>query len=323
MVKRVWTEEQKNDIITLFKNGMTFKQLQDKYNAHYSSIKTVLVEAGVDTNKRRRWTEEQIQDIIHKFTKESWTIQQLKKHYITHSREITKILQDAGIDTSYYICRQVNRNVYNDFFEVIDTEEKAYILGLLMADGCVMVGKGNKLNLSLELIDLDVIQKVQKALNSDSKVTVSNRNRAYIKNERTTYTISIFSDKLCRDLGKYGIVPNKTVNTDWLTTDIPSHLRRHYLRGLIDGDGHISIDSKGKWTIGLTNNHVRFLGEVALWIEELTGVSPLTIGKTTTSHRIAYTGKKAKRIIYELYHDNSISMDRKQILADQAVKDIV
>lgn len=323
MVKRVWTNEEKQGIIEMFNNGTSFKELSKEYNAHYNTLKKVLEDAGINTSKKRRWKQHEIDDIVYKFTEEHCTMKDLTKIHSTNIREIRDILQRQGIDTAYYARRSVNRGVNTDFFKVIDTEEKAYILGLMMADGNVGYGKGNQLYMKLELIDLDLIQKVQKAINSDSVITISDRNRDFIINENKTYSFSVYSHKLVSELLKYGIVPNKTYKTDWLTDDVPQELRRHYLRGLFDGDGCIRRKSNTQWSITLTNNHPEFLRQVQKWIEELTGIEPLTISKTSTSYSIIYTCAKAKKLIHYLYHDNNISLDRKQILADQAVRDIV
>ena len=322
MVKRVWTNEEKQDIVKSFQEGKTFKELQDKYNAHYFTIKKVLEESNVNTNNKRRWTEQQKKDIVRMYIEESKTIDYIKKKYTTHAREISKILRENGIDTSYYQPRKINRNINKDYFETIDTEEKAYILGILMADGCVREKREGQLYLSLELIDREIIEFIKKELKLENKITVMNRKRDYIKNEKTTYTITVAEQKLCSDLSKYGIVPNKTVVTERLVQNIPFDLRKHYLRGLFDGDGSIGYYNN-KWSITLTNNHPSFLRDVGDWVEQLIGFSCPKVSKTSTSYRIGYTGKKAKQLMKLLYQDNNISIERKQKLADQAVQDIV
>lgn len=322
MVKRVWTNEEKQDIVKSFQEGTTFKELQSRYNAHYLTIKKVLDEFNVNTYSKRRWTEKQKQDILEMYTKKSMTVTQIKKVYTTHAREIGKILKEFGVDTSYYMSRRVNRNVNKDFFEVIDTEEKAYILGLLIADGCVRERRPGQLYLALELIDKDMIERVKKEINIDSSTHNTVRKRDYIKNEKPTYSFQVTENKLCTDLAKYGVVPMKTKVTDWLTQDIPDTLKRHFLRGLFDGDGSIGC-YKNKWTIALINNHPKFLRDVGQWIEDLLGFNCPTVSKTSTSNRIIYTGKKAKEVMKLLYQDNNISLKRKQKLADQAIKDIV
>lgn len=322
MVKRVWTNEEKQDIVKSFQEGKTFKELQDKYNAHYFTIKKVLEDYNVNTNNKRRWTEKQKKDIVRMYIEESKTIEDIKKKYTTHAREISKILRENNIDTSYYMNRRINRSINRDYFESIDTEEKAYLLGILMADGCVREKRTGQLYLSLELIDKEIIEFIKKELNLESKINISNRKRVHIKNEKTTYRISVTDKKLCSDLTKYGIVPNKTVVTERLVQNIPFDLRKHYLRGLFDGDGSIGYYNN-RWFISLVNNHSELLEDVGLWIEELLGFKCPKVSKTSTSNKLTYSGKKAKEIMKLLYQNNKISINRKQKLADQAVQDIV
>lgn len=323
MVKRVWTEKEINDIVTMFEDGNSFETITNKYKTHFFTIKKILVDKGINTSRKRRWKQHQIDTIIKNYTENSWTLTDLTKHYKTNNREITKILRDNGIDPSYFRGRKSNRHVVNDYFRVIDTEQKAYILGLLMADGCVRKGKHDKYYLALELIDLDMIEKVMKELNADCKIYVSNRKREHLKNERTTYSFTIRSEELCNDLISYGVSPLKTKYVDWLPSNIPSDLKRHYLRGLIDGDGSIYHMKDGRWCITLTNNQHNLLVDYTSWIGELTGLPPNKVSKTSTSKRVAYTGKKAITIMKTLYDKNNISLDRKQKLVDQAIKDIV
>lgn len=323
MVKRVWTKEEINDIVKMFENGNSFDTISEKYKAHFFTIKKLLISQGIDTSKKRRWKQEQIDTIVENYTKNAWTYSDLTKYYKTNSREITKILKDNGIDPSYYRGRKTNRNIVKDYFKVIDTEHKAYILGLLMADGCVRKSKHDTYYLTLEMIDLDIIEKVMKELNLDSKVRVSNRKRDYIKNERTTYSFSVYSKELCEDLIRHGVSPLKTQYVDWLPNSVPKDLRRHYLRGLIDGDGSIYHMTDGRWSITLTNNQYNLLKDYNEWLGELTGFKPNKISNTVTSKRVTYTGSKAITIIQVLYKNNNISLDRKQKLVDQAVKDIV
>jgi hypothetical protein len=68
-----------------------------------------------------------------------------QKFGLKQSRTVSKILKDAGIsiyNTSHHTC------VDEHMFDVIDTEEKAYWLGFMYADGCIY-SKEYRLELSL------------------------------------------------------------------------------------------------------------------------------------------------------------------------------
>jgi len=320
-MRRTWTKEEVSDIVTSFNEGETFKELSKRYKAHYSTLKKVLEDNGVDTARLRKWTKRDIEDIISLYENEGLTIENIRARYKARTQTIFDILRDNGVDTSKNERKSVNRLLKHEFFEVIDTEEKAYFLGMLMADGCVRKQGNETPTITLELIDLDVIEKFKKALNADSKISISDRQR-YV-NESPTYTITIRSSKMAEDLGKFGVIPDKTYQTASMCEGIPSYLKRHYLRGLFDGDGSL-YNSNGRWFIALTSNYITFLEDTQDWLQEL--IPDLKRVKTydgKTVARITYSGRTAKKVCMLLYEDTTVSMRRKSKLADNLVEDIV
>ena len=133
-----------------------------------------------------------------------------------------------------------NKFLNEEYFDNIDSEEKAYFLGLLFTDGSVV--KSDKKNsiavrLELNIKDIDIIERFKKCLNCESDIVISKRaNRNGSISESAL--ISINSEKMSKSLEKYGIIPNKT----YKTTHLPKVDKKFlipFLRGLIDGDGSI------------------------------------------------------------------------------------
>ena len=116
------------------------------------------------------------------------------------------------------------------FFSTIDTEEKAYILGFIAADGCVLA-QYNRLTIVLHPRDRDILERIRACLHSQNIL------REYAgKWPSVKWTTT--SERLIHDLGHYGIVSKKSLTLAY--PDLPKPLERHYIRGLWDGDGHIS-----------------------------------------------------------------------------------
>lgn len=128
-----------------------------------------------------------------------------------------------------------------DFFENIDTEEKAYWLGFISADGNVCktskVYNSWRISINLNQIDHNHLEKFKKSIESNDieindyihKGSFSNINGSKMSK------ISVNSYKMCNDLIKLGVTPNKSYSIEM--PNIREDLIRHYLRGYFDGDG--------------------------------------------------------------------------------------
>jgi hypothetical protein len=142
------------------------------------------------------------------------------------------------------ISKSLTRKIDNEnYFRTIDTEGKAYFLGLLWADGGI---PRHRKNVMLKLIERDkhILDSLQEELQSVYKLTHLIENSC-----QNTYTLCVSSRKIVNDLSKYNIVPNKTY-LDLDLPELPDVLIRHFFRGLFDGDGCITgkVSNQGLFT---------------------------------------------------------------------------
>lgn len=152
---------------------------------------------------------------------------------------INNVLKRSGVPRR---SNKENRRLYtinHDFFDVIDTEEKAYWLGFLYADGNVRKHKNQSI-IQLKVEDREIIEKFLKSIGSNMPVgEYKNWNGADV------FGAHITSDKMFEDLCKHGCVPNKSLILEFPKT-VPSDLIHHFIRGYFDGDGSVFITRK-KW----------------------------------------------------------------------------
>ena len=180
--------------------------------------------------KQILWTEEQIQFIVDSYSSGMYATEIAKKFY-THYHNITKVLKDQGIEIKNF------RNKYpvnEDYFEDINTSEKAYWLGLFYADGTV-----NQQNAScrLGLKDEEHIEKFKKAIGAINHKIGKTVDKRW-KKVSTVYFLSVKSKKMFADLCKWGCVPDKTHENLHLP-NIREELIPHFVRGYFDGDGSL------------------------------------------------------------------------------------
>lgn len=120
-----------------------------------------------------------------------------------------------------------------DYFHEINTEEKAYWLGFLYADGCVS-NDMKCTTVELSSIDEEHVRKFANAIHSEHKISFKGKNNEFVR-------IAVSCKQMCIDLCNNGCVPNKSMVLQFPTSDIvPDDLIHHFIRGYFDGDGCLS-----------------------------------------------------------------------------------
>lgn len=214
-------------------------------------------------------------------------------------------------------CLNLSNRKYvvdEDYFEKIDSEEKAYWLGFLYADGTVRKRRSGELRLKLAIKDLAHLEKFQKALCSTSQIKFEEGKVKY----KDGYSISkcctlyINSNKLVGDLMNKGCVQNKTLILKFPNEDIvPKALIHHFVRGYFDGDGCIRIIKAGGFQFQLLGTE-SFLGSVKNIFCDFINFTKNTIIKEGNIHRFYVSGKKVFQVKEFLYNNSSIYLNRKK-----------
>ena len=147
---------------------------------------------------------------------------------------INKKLKELNIikrSNSIYKRRPWNEN----FFNKIDTEEKAYWLGFLYADGCVHDKPNGQKLITLVVKDKEVIEKFIRAIDGNFAV----------KKYTDVYGVYLTSKTMFDDLYKLGCVPRKSLILKFPRINLT--LQHHFIRGYFDGDGTVfTYKRKGK-----------------------------------------------------------------------------
>ena len=219
---------------------------------------------------------------------------------------IINILRREGVNIRK---RGVATSFKKDYFKTINTEAKAYYLGLLLTDGNVFKAKRNtpqyRIQISLKLSDINIIEKFKEELNAMNKIST------YTTSSRSECMFSVHSNEMASDLSKYGIVERKTFNTE-LTTLIPDDLYRHYIRGIFDGDGTVYIRKNNQLIFGFYGTH-NLVNQVKYYlIQEINISNNSTFDKETVSF-VTFSKKKDVINFYNyIYKDASFFLERKK-----------
>ena len=205
--------------------------------------------------------------------------------------------------------------VNEQFFNNINTEEKAYILGFICADG--HIGK-DRLNITVSIKDRDILEKIRKAMHSNHPIKEVQRINPYNKTDRKLLTLvelMIGSVELVKPLFKMGLTTNKTYTLSGdIVKYIPKFLIRDFLRGYFDGDGNVFFgkrySSGYKYNINICGNEDFLLKSFQTYFP-----SPNKLYKDLYSKQ-CYVWKisnrdKVRDFMYYLYYNSSIFLQRK------------
>lgn len=250
-----------------------------------------------------------------------------------YDRSITKISLKYGINkktlTKYLKERNIpiisNRNKTNfneTFFDVIDTEEKAYWLGFMYADGYI-AASDNAVGLDISLKDIDHLKKYNKALSYTKGLNIKETHQFGSKlhtnsNGEIMYMVStvIRNSHLWEALNSKGCVPNKSLILTFPNENIftSKKLIYDFIRGYVDGDGSFGVYRHSKTNPNLEES-LNIVG-TKLFLE---GVQKY-LGKGFLMHktncnentyRLNYSTKKAYNAVDMLYKNANIYLERK------------
>jgi hypothetical protein len=198
--------------------------------------------------------------------------------------------------------------INENYFEVIDTEDKAYWLGFLYADGCISQDHRHII-VSLSPVDYEHLVMLNNCMDSEYTIKFMDDNR-YI-------TLNIARKKIAEDLIDKGCVPAKSLILQFPTEDkLPKELQRHFIRGYFDGDGCIStkLRTKKNRPNPIMECEVNFLGTRNM-LEHIADIIPVENIKVIEFGKIykfrIHNKKDIIKLMDYLYEDSSFYLQRK------------
>lgn len=235
------------------------------------------------------------------------SLTQIGKELGINRKRLSKDFKKLGIE----IIQNNQKHLFNqNIFKTIDTEEKAYWLGFLYADGyiCNRNDGGKHIELALAEYDFEHLLKFKEFMNATNDIQY--------KESANAYRICIYSKELVNDLINLGCIPNKSLILKFPTKEqVPENLIHHFMRGYFDGDGCLSTTHNQKsfsviGTFEFLNKYEEYL---------LQGINKNKPNKrlhdprhNENTYSIKYVGNiQCKKIFDFLYKDATVYLNRK------------
>lgn len=236
----------------------------------------------------------------------------LEELHLKEKISVTKIQKIYGISrttlnrgSKKYKIPIINNSkaIFNyDYFEKIDSEEKAYWLGFIAADGNVREGKKsvNLFELSLKLSDSSHLEIFKDAINFKKPIL----------KDHFRCRLMLADVVFCRNLIDKGVVPRKSLILKFPTEEqVPTELIRHFIRGYFDGDGCISNPLKRAISVSLlgTNDFLKKCLET-IGHEDRKLIKDK---RNTNVQMFILNGKNAINFLNLMYKDSNVFLQRK------------
>ena len=290
------------DIVKIYKTQkhITITDLATEYQRNISTISRILKLHKIPI-RITKFSKSQNKSIIQQYVS-GLSATKISKKYDCGVATITSILKKYNVTrrTLSEACLKYPFNQY--FFDVIDTDSKAYFLGLLFADGYNNEEEGR---VALGLKDKCSVEQFAAAIETNHPVIT----KEYPK--WTTHTLNIHGRYFSQQLAKHGCVQAKSHILTFPTT-VPDHLMHHFVRGYFDGDGCIHVRKNSDHRV------VHIIGTEAF----LNGMGKILPVKSSIKQRskktVFYLGiyKKNDVSVFAewLYKDTTIFMERKRTM---------
>ena len=318
--------ERNQAICQKYNDGKSIMDIVNELKLERHLVADVLRKEGIYKNRFAKYdTPEKTErnNKIIKLYQEGNSLNKVSEMVGLSPSSIAKILHALNVDTRPQHMKghskgtTKNRKYCFDinYFETIDTEEKAYWLGFIYADG--HVAYRGLTTIALQERDKEHLEKLRKAL-GDENVKLK-------YNKRTkSYAIWFSSVKMAEDLLKLGCMQNKSLQLVFPTEQqVPSKYITAFMRGYFDGDGCITTNDIATFSLLGTPEFLDGYEEKLLQLADINK-------KNKRIHRdfwndqteeIAYSGKEKIEKIYNfLYKDATIFLDRKKEKFDDYIR---
>ncbi len=231
-------KNQVKNIVDLYNiQNLNIKTISAKYRVEEEKISKLLKKNGVILRSVINEHESKaiISDYINGFSFEDIEVKYKRSFY-----RIKKIFEENNVEIRPCKFHEVDENYFNE----IDSHQKAYFLGLIMADGSVRWNRPkNKLSvlkIGLQKPDGYILQEFIKDIKYTGGVKYVERNEP---GKQSSAIVQITNIEFTNKLWKFGVYPNKSMSHPFFK-NVPEEYISSAILGYFDGDGSVSYSEK-------------------------------------------------------------------------------
>ena len=249
MARNKYEQEFKDKIVQEYKNGKSKAQIKKEYNLSFNTMNHwINNENSIDVGNVK-YSDDIRKQVLNDYVN-GLNVPTLSKKYLIKTGTIYSWTKQEGISRhrgKLSLCKN------EDFFDNIDSELKAYMLGFIIADGNVSIYNNQySLKIKIQYEDRYLLERLLKELDCTNTINNDIYQKSPTSDNIYRYSyVSITSKHLVESLIKLKVIPAKTGYEE--LPYIPEKFVRHMIRGFFDGDGVACCTDKTK-SFGFVGN---------------------------------------------------------------------
>lgn len=224
------------EVEVLLNKGFNISEIAEYFKTSRPTMGRFLKVYGLKTNSKKQ--QDYCKSIDEKEVTEEYlkgkTISDLAKFFNVSNTVIKRCLKNQKISPRTNSEVHQKYTIYSEYFNQIDTMNKAYLLGFLCADGWVT--DRNEFGVAVKNSDAEVLLFFKNELKTNKELKFVNEGRALELRLQNKYV----ADKL----KSYGVVPRKSLILNIETVidkaKLDNNQIKAFLLGYFDGDGGFS-----------------------------------------------------------------------------------
>jgi hypothetical protein len=225
------------------------------------------------------------QEIINMY-KSGMPFEEMCKIVKISDRAIRNVMYKHGVEMNReQSSGQPRKHKVNEDFFKVWSHEMAWVLGLIVTDGCIH----KKLHtISITQKNEEILRLVSKYMNADYVL-------APVAKTRKTPTLIINSKEIKADLEKIGICAKKSLTISFPT--VPEIYLPSFIRGVIDGDGWVQ---KTGYVMNITTGSKEFAEGLLSVFQSWKLRSEISLQTSSSGNSVYRVWVKGKEVLPEL-----------------------
>ena len=225
--------EYKDSMIKLFnEDGMSTYSISKQTNISLSTVNRWLKSWGCDTSRgctvdsNKPMLKDRLDEVVE-LHNSGWSQSQIGKKLGYSGGQISRLLNKHNITSRIW-----KYNVDETYFDNIDHEYKAYILGWLYSDGSI--GYEGKIRIALQEDDKSILEWIKQQLQYTGPLYYKKPQRG----AKPQWELCINRKRLADRIIELGCMPNKSMILQFPSSSIiPDEFLSAFMRGYFEGDG--------------------------------------------------------------------------------------